>query len=164
MAEEGRALSLWWDAGCGEMVRDGKYQTGRFTDELVDGCLQMIEVWKPAPAPTWVTCIPSLRHPELVPDFARKLAVRMNLSFVPCLKKGRQNEEQKHMQNSYQQAKNLDGVFEVDVNSMREGPVLLLDDMVDSRWTFTIAAALLRQAGCPTVLPLALAVNSSRAG
>jgi ATP-dependent DNA helicase RecQ len=161
-AEEGRALSLWGDAGWGEMVRDGKYQNGKFADELVDGCMQMLKVWNPEPAPTWVTCIPSLKHAELVPDFAQRLANCMGLPFSPCLKKKLQNQEQKFMQNSYKQAKNLDGVFEVDTDNMGEGPVLLLDDMVDSRWTFTIAAALLRYGGCPRVLPLALSLNSPR--
>jgi ATP-dependent DNA helicase RecQ len=43
-----------------------------------------------------------------------------------------------------------------------EGPVLLVDDIVDSRWTMTVVAALLRQAGCGPVYPLALADTSRR--
>ena len=39
-----------------------------------------------------------------------------------------------------------------------DGPVLLVDDLVDSRWTLTVAGAALRQAGAPGVLPFALAV------
>jgi len=35
--------------------------------------------------------------------------------------------------------------------------VLLVDDMVDSRWTLTVAAWLLRSHGCGAVWPLALA-------
>jgi ATP-dependent DNA helicase RecQ len=162
MAQEGRALSLWGDAGWGRLVREGKYQAGKFRDDLIEGCLQMLESWRPDPAPAWVTCIPSLTHQDLVPDFARRLAARMGLPFVPCLKKIRQNEQQKREQNSFQQAKNLDGVFEANKDSLPQGPALLLDDMVDSRWTFTVATALLRQAGCPAVLPLALALNSLR--
>ena len=37
------------------------------------------------------------------------------------------------------------------------GPVLLVDDLADSRWTMTVAGALLRRAGAPGVLPFALA-------
>jgi ATP-dependent DNA helicase RecQ len=37
------------------------------------------------------------------------------------------------------------------------GPVLLVDDQVDSGWTLTVTARLLRQAGATAVLPLALA-------
>ena len=162
LAEEGRALSLWGDTGWGQMVREGKYRARKFPDELVDGCLQMIAQWDPTPKPTWVTCIPSLTHPDLVPDFAKRLAARMGIPFVPCLKKVRKNQQQKTMQNSYQQVKNLDGAFEAEKGVMPAGTALLVDDMVDSRWTFAIAAALLRQAGCPAVLPVALALNSPR--
>jgi ATP-dependent DNA helicase RecQ len=38
-----------------------------------------------------------------------------------------------------------------------DGPVLLVDDLVDSRWTITVAGALLRAAGARAVLPFALA-------
>jgi len=41
------------------------------------------------------------------------------------------------------------------------GPVLLVDDRVETGWTMTVAARLLRDAGAPAVLPLALAVTSS---
>jgi ATP-dependent DNA helicase RecQ len=61
------------------------------------------------------------------------------------------------MQNSFQQAKNLDGVFEVDRAGMPSGPVLLVDDMVDSRWTLTVAAWLLTANAGRLVYPLALA-------
>jgi ATP-dependent DNA helicase RecQ len=36
--------------------------------------------------------------------------------------------------------------------------VLLVDDLVDSRWTMTVAARALRLAGAAGVLPFALAV------
>lgn len=39
------------------------------------------------------------------------------------------------------------------------GPVLLVDDLVSSRWTLTVAARALRLAGAEAVLPLALAVD-----
>jgi len=161
-AAEGRALSLWRDAGWGQLVASGKYETDHFADELVAACVEMIAEWAPEPAPKWVTCIPSQRHPNLVPDFARRLAAALNLKFVPCIEKIRDNQQQKFMENSFQQAKNLDGVFRVNLEPKAYSPCLLVDDMVDSRWTFTVAAALLRQIGCTTVHPLALALNSPR--
>lgn len=161
-ASEGRALSLWRDAGWGQMVARDKYDAGRFSDELVAACVEMIADWDPVPASQWVTCIPSLNHPELVPDFARRLAAALGLPFAPSIVKSRQNRQQKFMENSYQQAKNLDGVFDIRRDIMSSGPCLLVDDMVDSKWTFTVAAALLRQAGCSAVYPLALALNTPR--
>jgi ATP-dependent DNA helicase RecQ len=120
----------------------------------------MLKVWNPSPTPTWVTCIPSLRHPNLVPGFARGLAGRLGIPFIPCITKVKDNNEQKRMQNSYQQVRNLVDVFSVNSAGMPKGPVLLIDDMVDSRWTMTVVASKLRHAGCPAVFPLALALNS----
>ena len=160
-AEEGRALSLWRDAGWGQLVAQGKYKTNRFADELVEACVEMLRSWSPDPAPQWVTCIPSLNNPQLVPDFAARLAEALGLPFVPCIEKVRANKQQKYMENSYQQAKNLDGVFTINLKPENDTPCLLVDDIIDSGWTFTVASALLRQKGCSAVYPMALALNST---
>ena len=76
-AEAGRSLCHWGDAGWGNLVRSGKYQDNRFADELVSAAAQLIREWRPEPAPVWVTCIPSLRNPNLVPDFAERLAAAL---------------------------------------------------------------------------------------
>ena len=157
-AEQGRALCVWRDAGWGDSVFDGKYRQGRFGDELVGACVKMLENWRPAPAPTWVTCIPSLRHPQLVPDFAQRLAAGLELPFARVLALTEQRPEQKTMANSAQQARNLDGALTI-TGAVTAGPVLLIDDMVDSRWTLTVAAWLLRTHGSGPVLPLALALT-----
>jgi hypothetical protein len=44
------------------------------------------------------------------------------------------------------------------------GPVLLVDDMVDSGWTLTLAGVLLRRRGSGPVYPFALAKASPRGG
>lgn len=159
-AQEGRALSLWRDAGWGQLVAHGKYRTKRFSDELVTACAQMLQTWSPTPVPKWLACIPSLNHPELVPDFAERLAQALGLAFVPCIEKARANRPQKEMENSYRQVGNLDGVFRVIIKPGKYSPCLLIDDLTDSGWTFTVASALLRQAGCSAVYPMALALNS----
>ena len=162
LAREGRALSLWGDAGWGQLVAQGKkYATSGFSDELVTACQGMIQDWSPDPAPKWVTCIPSSNYPDLVPDFATRLSEALGLPFIPCVKKVKTNQQQKIMENSYQQVRNLDGVFNI-TDQCKDGACLLVDDMVDSRWTFTVVAALLRQAGCSAVYPMALALNSLR--
>ena len=156
-AQPGRALCVWGDAGWGGLVRRGKYQDRRFADELVAACMRLMGEWNPQPAPAWVTCIPSLRHPDLVPEFARRLAAALNLPFHPALEKTDDRPEQKTMANSTQQARNIDGSLRVSAGVLPTGPVLLVDDMVDSRWTFTVAAWLLRSHGSGDVWPLALA-------
>jgi ATP-dependent DNA helicase RecQ len=155
-AQEGRALCIWRDAGWGELVRRGKYDDGRFADELVGACTDLVRNWNPQPSPTWVTCITSLRHPNLVPDFTRRLAASLGLSFLAVLEKTDDRPEQKGMANSSQQARNVDGSLAIVGGNLPTGPVLLVDDMVDSRWTLTIAAWLLRSHGSGEVFPLAL--------
>ena len=160
---EGRALCRWGDPGWGDLVRDGK-KSGRFDDALVDAAASLIrERWNPEPFPTWVTCVPSLRHDALVPDFAARLARALGLPFSSCIKKTKETEPQKGMNYSWNQARNLAGAFMVDPAEVLEGPVLLVDDMVDSKWTFTITGALLQEAGAEMVYPFALA-DSSQAG
>lgn len=153
----GRALSQWRDSGWGEMVYTGKFQRERFPQSLVRASAELIrERWQPDPMPVWVTCIPSLNRPELVPNFAARLAQEIGIPFAPALVKRYQTEEQKSMQNSYQQLTNIAGSFAVETVPMPGQPVLLVDDIVDSRWTFTVAAAELRQAGSGPVIPFAL--------
>ena len=159
-AETGRILSRWGDAGWGQLVAEDKIQ-GHFQDELVEAVAEMLrDRWQPTPSPEWVTCVPSQNHPDLVPDFAQRLATVLGLPFMPVVMKTRDNEPQKTQQNRFHQCRNLDGVFQID-NPIPDGPVLLLDDIVDSGWTMTVIAALLRQAGSGPVWPVALATASA---
>jgi len=160
-AEVGRALSVWGDAGWGALVKQGKYQDNYLSDELVEGAVEMVSRWQPHPFPTWVVCVPSLTRPDLVPNFAQRFAHRLGLSFVAGIEKTRQTRPQKEMLNSYQQAHNLEKVFTIKALKGIAGPVFLLDDMVDSGWTFTVVTALLRQAGSGPVFPLALALSAT---
>jgi hypothetical protein len=105
--------------------------------------VKMIAEWNPQPAPTWVTCVPSLRHPDLVPDFAQRLAAALDLPFHMVIAKTDARPEQKTMANSTQQARNIDGSLALNGQPILRGPVLLIDDMVDSRWTLTVSAWLL---------------------
>ena len=59
--------------------------------------------WSPDPRPTWVTCVPSLRQPELVPSLAARLAARLGLPFHPVVTKVRETAPQAEMDNSAQQ-------------------------------------------------------------
>jgi ATP-dependent DNA helicase RecQ len=156
-AQPGKVLCRWGDAGWGPKVRQGKYAVGQFSDELVAACVTLISNWGPEPAPEWVTAVPSLRHPTLVPDFAKRLAQALRLPFKMVLVKSEHRPEQKTMANSIQQARNVDGSLCMNKEDMPDGAVLLVDDMVDSRWTITLASYLLRLHGCGPVWPIALA-------
>lgn len=158
----GRALCRYGRVGWGRLVRSGKYEDGRFADDLVEAAAQLIkDVWRPDPFPKWVTAIPSRRHPNLVPDFAQRLARRLGIPFYPVLERVADAPPQKEMQNSHMQAKNVLNTIKISGKVLAQ-PVLLVDDIVDSRWTLTIAGYLLRKSGSGIVYPFALAQATSR--
>ena len=159
-AAEGRALSRWGDSGWGGWVKQDKHG-GHFRDELVEAIAQMYENrWQLAPPPQWVTCVPSRNQPDLVPDFAHRLAARLQLPFVDAIVKVRDNEPQMNQQNRFHQCSNLDGAFELK-GDIPVTAVLLVDDVIDSGWTLTVLAALLRKAGSGSVHPVVLASIST---
>jgi len=155
-AQEGRILSNWGDAGWGRVVSEDKH-SNHFRDDLVEAVAEMItKRWNPEPAPQWLTCVPSHNHPDLVPDFAKRLARRIGIPFIEAIDKVRNNEPQKLQQNRYHQCRNLDGVFKVR-SRVPPAAVFLVDDIVDSGWTMAVLSALLRQEGSGGVFPVALA-------
>ena len=158
---EGWILARWRDAGWGSLVRSGKQDHGEFDDQLVDASADLIRRWQPDPIPEWVTFVPSRRQPELVAGFAARLASRLGLVFKEVVLKVRDSEPQKFMQNSQQQYRNVRNSFEIS-GPVPSGAVLLVDDMVDSRWTLTVVGASLREAGAGCVFPFTLADTAGR--
>lgn len=158
----GRSLCYYGDAGWGKLVRDGKYLNGHFDDNLVDAAAHLIrELWQPDPAPTWITAIPSNRHPTLVPDFAARLATHLAIPFMPVIHRTGEAPQQKTMQNSTMQARNAIGTLTVD-QELPDGHVLLIDDVIDSGWTLAMAGYLLRTNGSGLVYPFTLAQATGR--
>ena len=154
--QPGRVLGVYGDGGWGGLVKQAKYHAGRFPDELVDATVALLGRWSPAPPPTWVCCVPSTSSPGLVPELAGRVAAALGLPFHPVVRRIRQARPQKEMQNSVQQFRNVDGAFEV-AAPLPAGPVLLIDDIVDSGWTLTVVGVALRTAGAGPVYPFALA-------
>jgi len=185
-AAEGRVLCLYGDAGWGADVARGKYETGAFSDALVEATTRLIrEKWKPAPPPEWITAVPSLKHPRLIADFARRLAERLGIPFLPIIHKRRENRPQKEVQSGALQLRNVLDAFgvarekpggliqqtvwqaerlvrHIHPGAIPSGPVLLVDDVVDSGWTLTWLAVMLRHYGSGPVYPFALAKASPR--
>ena len=159
--ETGRVLSLYNDDGWGRAVAAAKDVGEEFPAELVDALAGMVGRWNPQPAPNWLTFVPSLTHPELVPKFARVVADALGLEIAPIVVKARPTAPQNSMENSAKQVMNLWDAFELRAKPS-PGPVLLVDDTVDSRWTMTIVGYLLRSAGSGPVFPAALADTQGR--
>ena len=159
--ETGRALCAWGDRRWGSLVMAGKHDGTRFDDRLVGAAVDMIPDWAPEPMPTWIAYVPSLRHPQLVADLAHRIGAALGLPVRDVVTKVRNAPQQKGMQNSAHQHANVDGAFTIH-GVIPPGPVLLVDDLVDSRWTFTEVAKTLRLAGAGRVFPLALASTMGR--
>ena len=80
--QAGKVLCTYGDAGWGRFVREDKYMRGCFRDELVSASADLIrDRWPMEASPAWVTAVPSLRHPELVAGFARRLAKMLKLPY-----------------------------------------------------------------------------------
>jgi ATP-dependent DNA helicase RecQ len=159
--QEGRVLCIYGDAGWGQSVAQGKYEIGRFSDALVEAAASLVmQKWKPTPVPEAIVPIPSDRH-TLVRDFAERLARRLGIACLPLLGKAQASRPQKEMQNSSMQLRNMLHAFEVKA-PVPSTPLLLVDDMVDSGWTLTLAGVLLQQHGSGSVYPFALARASPR--
>jgi ATP-dependent DNA helicase RecQ len=161
--ESGMALCVYGDAGWGREVERGRVVDGRYDRDLVVASARAIrDRWRPMPQPEWVTAIPSASRPGLVTEFGRLLARELGLPFVDCLAP-RPGEPQSAMLNSVQQLANAQRkVVLVPAVAIPSGAVLLVDDLVDSKWTMTVAGALLRGAGAGAVQPFALAVANAR--
>jgi ATP-dependent DNA helicase, recQ family len=157
--KEGIVLSNYADAGYGMAVRKGKYEDGYFSDELVDASAKILSDFIRKHNIEWITPVTSLRHPKLVPDFAKKLADKLQIGYFEGIKK-LDAEEQKKFENSDRQYKNANDSFEI--IQVKKENILLVDDMVDSRWTFTVCAMKMREMGSGDIYPFALANTAGR--
>ncbi|HEX5828992.1 MAG TPA: RecQ family ATP-dependent DNA helicase [Candidatus Limnocylindrales bacterium] len=160
--EIGRALCILGDPGWGRDVARSMADGTPFDEHLAGAAVEVIRGrWRPNPQPEWVTCVPSVTRPGAVEAYAQRVAMLLGLPFAPSLA-STAGPAQASMQNSAQQAANARSRLSALPRGVRSGPVLLVDDLVDSRWTLTVASALLRDAGAGPVLPFALAVATPR--
>ncbi len=164
-AEPGRAIARLTDLGWGGVLRD-VFDTGAdqpITDRLMAAVIATLRDWPWEQRPVGVVAMPSLTRPQLVSSTAAAIAERGRLPLLGTLEVDPAVPVVGPGGNS---AFRLDSVwnrFSVDDHlasalAQAPGPVLLVDDLVDSRWSLTVAAAQLRHAGAPAVLPFALAM------
>jgi ATP-dependent DNA helicase RecQ len=163
LCETGRVLSNYGDAGWGKLVSVGKYKEGVFDDQLVEASYILLKGFIVENKIIWVTNIPSLRRPQLVKSFTERLANRLGLKYIEVIEKTQDVRCQKELNTSYLQYQNAYDSFGIH-QPISKGNVLLIDDMVDSRWTFTACGYKLRINGSGKVFPFALANSAGRDG
>ncbi len=168
----GRALARLTDLGWGDRLRkllaDGA-PDGPPPDELLAGVVQALAAWAQgddrwAARPAAVLAIGSHGRPELVGGLAEHIATVGRLPLLgtlPPIPAGSTGGRA----NSARRVAALHDAFAVPPDLATAcraltGPVLLVDDLVDSGWTMALAARALRRAGTPDVLPFALAVTA----
>lgn len=159
--QQGFCLSKYGDAGYGELVKQGKYSKEmRFCDQLVGKTVEILRPFIQEHEITHICCVPSLRS-ELVKDFAIRVAEALKLEFEDILKKT-SAQQQKEMENSAHQCANAYQSFFIKENVTVPRNILLIDDIVDSKWTFTVCGYRLMEAGAENIYPFALADSSKR--
>ncbi|MFI7111882.1 RecQ family ATP-dependent DNA helicase [Nonomuraea sp. NPDC050227] len=163
-AEPGRALGRLTDIGWGNRLRELLAGAdGPMADDMFKAVVQVLSAWDWKERPVAVVNVPSATRPQLVRGFAERLAQVGRLTYLGELgyragSPGRQFNSAKRVQairGTLAMPKDLGAAI-----AQCGGPVLLIDDRVDTGWTMTLAAALIRHAGAPAVLPLALATTS----
>ena len=161
-AGEGRALARLTDLGWGNTLRE-LFATGApdaaVTPALLQACVRVLAGWGWAERPVAVIVMPSRSRPLLVDSLARGIAEVGRLPYLGALEPVGGGPTGQPGGNSVFRLAGLWDRLSAQNLDVPAGPVLLVDDLVDSRWTMTIAARVLRQAGATDVLPLALAMR-----
>jgi ATP-dependent DNA helicase RecQ len=149
----GRALAFAddpaWNTDLAELWRTDRPASPAVLDGLVEVLKRWSRSWD---RPVAVVAMPSRRFPTLVDSVAQHIATVGRLPLVDALAVS--GPPPSADSSSAVRAKDLlyrttlrDGVT-------FDGPVLLVDDTIRTRWTVTVAGSLLAEAGASAVLPL----------
>ncbi len=169
-ATTGRALARLGDGGWNPIVDQliescDAGQEVTVPTEMVTAIAAILKRWDWSARPTWICPMPSRRRSGLVNGVADAIGRLGKLPVHPALVARSApatmiDAFQSEQANSAHQVMNVWDRFAIDPSALPgdllRGPVLLIDDEIDSRWTITIAAWMLTGAGTGPVLPFAL--------
>jgi ATP-dependent DNA helicase RecQ len=162
----GRLSDLGWGARLRTLVAPDA-PDGAIPDDVAAAVVEVLKAWAHGDdrwerRPVGVVAVGSRRRPGLVGSIASHIANVGRLPLFGTLP-STQAADARPAGNSAQRVRALHDAFAIspdlaDAMSSLDGPILLVDDVVDSGWTMALAGRALRRAGAPAVLPLALAV------
>ncbi|GLZ05824.1 ATP-dependent DNA helicase RecQ [Actinomadura sp. NBRC 104412] len=164
LAEEGRALGRLTDIGWGNRLRE--LFAGPDTEipkDMLDAVVKVLAAWDWTTRPTGIVTIASRTRPQLVASLGRSLSHLGRLphlgDLVPLSDPAPRRHNSAHRLRSIWHTLTLPAPV---AEAVREnpGPILLIDDRIETGWTMTVATHHLRQAGAPAVLPLTLAITT----
>lgn len=154
---KGICLSKYGEVEIGFIVKNCKLQQKNFPDKVIARAAEVIYPLITEHDIKYLTFVPSLRS-NIVKNFAYRIAEVLNIECLDLLMKT-QAEPQKIMQNNFYQCENAKNSFsfrKIDIPDK----IILIDDIVDSRWTLTVCGYKLMELGCKEVYPFALADSS----
>jgi ATP-dependent DNA helicase RecQ len=155
----GRLTDLGWGARLRRLLDE---PDGEASDDVVQAAVKVLASWDWETRPTAVLAMDSNTHPVLISSLARELARLGRLTDLGVLQYAPEQRGVTAANSAYRVAA-LQGCWlppDPAVIAAAAGPVLLVDDVTDTGWTLTMAARVVRAAGAPAVLPLALASTS----
>jgi ATP-dependent DNA helicase RecQ len=161
-AADGRALARLTDLGWGGTLRElfaAGAPDAAVTPQVLAACVRVLADWGWDERPVAVVAMPSRSRPLLVDSLARGLAEVGRLPYIGALSFANGGPTGQPGGNSAFRLAGIWDRFSADGLEIPAGPVLLVDDQADSRWTLTVAARVLRQAGATAVLPFVLALR-----
>jgi ATP-dependent DNA helicase RecQ len=167
-AEPGRVLGRLTDIGWGSALRALLAENAPdepVTRPVTDAMIKVLAAWDWAERPAGVLTLPSRTRPRLIASLGQQLASIGRLPYLGALGYTGDSAPGPRRHNSAQRLCSLWHAFEVP-DEVRaaigalDGPVLVVDDRIETGWTMTVAARLIREAGATAALPLALAVSS----
>jgi ATP-dependent DNA helicase RecQ len=160
LAEEGRVIGRLSDTGWGTRLRalladpDAPVPT-----DVLDACVRVLAGWGWAERPVGVVGVGSRRRPGQLAHLAGRIAEIGRLPLLGTLAPA--GDGPGGQRNSAQRLAAVWDGFDAaalpDLSSAH-GPILLVDDLIDSGWTMTVAARSVRASGAHSVLPFALAL------
>ena len=160
----GRALARLTDLGWGGPLRDLLDATAAdqpIPPQVLAACIRVLADWNWAERPAAVVSMPSRRRPEFVSSLARGFAGAGRLPYLGSLDLLGGGPTGEPGGNSAFRLSSVWERFGVGGLQIPAGqPILLVDDLVDSRWSITVAGRELRRAGASAVLPFAAALRS----
>lgn len=156
-AEPGRVLGRLGSLGWGPRLRsllDGP--DAPVPDAVVQACVAVLREWDWVERPTSILAMPPTTHPILLTTLAERLAALGRLHNLGTLRR-RPDLPPVSAANSAHRVAALHDSWQLPELPAGTGPILLVDTVTDTGWSFTVAAQALRRAGASAVLPFALA-------
>jgi ATP-dependent DNA helicase RecQ len=167
-AEPGRVLGRLTDVGWGSVLRsllaDGAPDEP-VTDPIADAVVKVLTAWDWAARPVGVLTMPSQTRPRLIASLGQRIAGIGRLPYLGALAYAGDAGAGPRRHNSAQRLDSLWHAFTLpaevrDAIGGLDGPVLVVDDRIETGWTMTVAARLVREAGAAGALPFALAAST----